>query len=93
MAARRNMQFFSDNSLLYNLEGLRIYSLLRIFQGTTKADVTSLPLYPDYSRKTAGVCLNTAISVLEGSDGVFILAYAEGDDFPSISDLPSRVSD
>jgi len=47
--------------------------LLGIFQEITKADATSVPLHSDYGRKTAGVYLNTAISILEESDRIFIM--------------------
>ena len=93
MVARRNMQF--SVIITYYIISKVSKNLLftKNLPGNTKADAVSMPLYPDYSRKTAGVYLNTATSIFGGSDGISILAYAGGDDFPSIPDLPSRVSD
>lgn len=93
MVARRNMQL--SVIITYYIISKVSKNLLftRNLPGNTKADATSTPLYPDCSRKTAGVYLNIAISILGGSDGIFILTYARGDDFPSIPDLPSRVLD
>ncbi|XP_014550060.1 hypothetical protein COCVIDRAFT_32090 [Bipolaris victoriae FI3] len=90
-----------SNSLLYSLIRFRrfastdprdkVYSLLSITGDSTLTKSRLIPVYG--SRSVAETYTLAAIQILEDSDDLLLLCYAEGDNFRTIPSLPTWVPD
>ncbi len=100
-ANRRTVAHSKNEALLYLLIRARrsmafdprdkVYALIGIAREGIQGKARLNPVYGD--RSVARTYTLTAIQVLEDSDDLLLLAYAEGQDFRMIESLPSWVPD
>ncbi|KAH9906668.1 HET-domain-containing protein [Xylariomycetidae sp. FL2044] len=100
-AVKRDIDKGSSNVLLHSLVRCRTYQAsndhdkVYALLGLAAPIHGSFPdsLYPDYTCNVAQLYTDVVAYILRTTDDLHVLAYAEGDDFQRIPDIPSWVPD